>query len=470
MQIVLQSFGPIKTFTFDLAKEFHIIVGENSVGKSYAMTMVYLILKTLLSLETRNIQVALDFEAFSELEQIDQAVDRLSSVPLSASRSANEAVEIAFRYLFETYFLGQLRESIANTFDPIGVLQNATSQDEFRLTISSKRCTIVLHLDREEISVKSLEFSEIYIVKGAKTYRSTTNTNEGRVLYHNTIDPKHIKTALLSEAFQILSGMAAEVGARFSSIHYLPASRSGLYRALTAFGQIVAEFAKKRTLSTKPIYLPSIPEPLSDYFINLASIALDTGRYEGSPLNQVAQSIEKEILHGQVEFDSETKRIFFAPDKTELRLDLAVTSSMVSELSPIVAYLRHILTVPMRPSAGAKRRQTSAKSLIVIEEPEAHLHPKVQTMLVEQLVALTKIGITVVLTSHSNYIFNKTSNLVISGTLPSKSVAATLFRMTNEGSEGRPLAVDQYGIDEENFVETAEALYMEKAEALEVNA
>lgn len=100
MQIVLQSFGPIKTFTFDLAKDFHLIVGENNVGKSYAMTMVYLILKTLLSLEIRNIQIALDFESsFSEVEPIAQALKRLTSEPLSASRPADEAVSAALQYV-----------------------------------------------------------------------------------------------------------------------------------------------------------------------------------------------------------------------------------------------------------------------------------------------------------------------------------------------------------------------------------
>lgn len=103
---------------------------------------------------------------------------------------------------------------------------------------------------------------------------------------------------------------------------------------------------------------------------------------------------------------------------------------------------------------------------MIIEEPEAHLHPEAQVKLIEQLLALSKIGVKVVLTSHSDYIYNKLSNLVSVGGLAPESVAATLFTMGEHGSEGKPLAVDTYGIDDENFVDAAEALYMEKAEAL----
>jgi predicted ATPase len=405
VHITLKFFGPIKSFKFDLAKDFHIIVGENSVGKSYAMTMVYLILKTFLSLETRNIGSALKLDALTELEKIDEAALDLARVTYNQSQLADKAVNAAFRHLVESYFLERLRESIANTFETVDVLQNANSDNEFLIVITSAHCNIKLCLENDKLAVKSVSIGHKYIVKGVVQYRSTRNVAEGRVLYHNTEDNSHIKSALLLEALDLLSQMAQDVYNHSRSIHFLPASRSGLYRALSAFGQIVAEFAKKRTLATKSISLPSIPEPLSDYFVDLASITVDRERFTESTLNRIARDIEKEILHGQVEFESRTKRILFSPDDTNLKLDLAVSSSMVSELSPIVAYLRHILTVPTRPSPRAVKRRASAKALIIIEEPEAHLHPKVQAMLVKHLVELTKLGVKVVLTSHSNYIW-----------------------------------------------------------------
>ena len=47
MIIELQNFGPIKSFKFDTSKDMHAIFGKNNIGKSYAISAVYLILKGL---------------------------------------------------------------------------------------------------------------------------------------------------------------------------------------------------------------------------------------------------------------------------------------------------------------------------------------------------------------------------------------------------------------------------------------
>ncbi len=46
MKITIENFGPIHHCEFDLDKDFHLIVGENNVGKSYAVKIIYIILKS----------------------------------------------------------------------------------------------------------------------------------------------------------------------------------------------------------------------------------------------------------------------------------------------------------------------------------------------------------------------------------------------------------------------------------------
>jgi predicted ATPase len=70
------------------------------------------------------------------------------------------------------------------------------------------------------------------------------------------------------------------------------------------------------------------------------------------------------------------------------------------------------------------------------------------------------------MTSHSNYIFNATSNLVMDNKIPADKFEAVLFKMTEEGSVAQNMATDEYGIDDDNFIDVAESLYEEKIEII----
>ena len=43
MKIKIVNFGPIKEFEFDLSKKLIVTYGDNNIGKSYAMQVVYLL-------------------------------------------------------------------------------------------------------------------------------------------------------------------------------------------------------------------------------------------------------------------------------------------------------------------------------------------------------------------------------------------------------------------------------------------
>jgi predicted ATPase len=103
--------------------------------------------------------------------------------------------------------------------------------------------------------------------------------------------------------------------------------------------------------------------------------------------------------------------------------------------------------------------------LIFIEEPEAHLHPETQVKLMVVFARLAKDNkIKLVMTSHSNYMFNKASNLVMDNKIDKEKFSAVLFEPTPEGSIARLLETDEYGIEDENFIDTAESIYEERIE------
>ena len=136
-------------------------------------------------------------------------------------------------------------------------------------------------------------------------------------------------------------------------------------------------------------------------------------------------------------------------------LELSLTSSMVSELAPLVCYLKYIVAF------------AESKSLLFIEEPEAHLHPEVQVQLLEILAKLVKTNVKLVMTCHSNYMFNQMNNLILDGTIANTSTQVIVLKNTNEGSEAVNMPVNRLGIADENFVETAEAIFNRKLEIIE---
>ena len=114
----------------------------------------------------------------------------------------------------------------------------------------------------------------------------------------------------------------------------------------------------------------------------------------------------------------------YRPDGWDNDLRLMNTSSMVSELTPVVLYLRHVVM----PS-----------EVLIIEEPEAHLHPAMQVEFVRHLAAAVRAGIRIVITTHSEWVLEELSNLVHLSNLPQS-------QRQGIGGANYALTPDQLGI------------------------
>ena len=215
--------------------------------------------------------------------------------------------------------------------------------------------------------------------------------------------------------------------------------------------------ARSRIFLTSKIEIPSISEPISDYFLNLNNI---DGSIISETYSEYFEKIEKDILKGTIGFNKITRKYHYIPDNNpHMSFDLSATSSMISEIAPIIAHLKYIIPT----------EKEDKKSILFIEEPEAHLHPEIQILLLEYFVKLSKGNLKIVMTSHSNYIFNKLSNLLIAKEISPDRLSVSLMKMTPEGSvvqEG-DMQMDEYGIEDNNFVDVAEQLYEERMQLLE---
>ena len=149
---------------------------------------------------------------------------------------------------------------------------------------------------------------------------------------------------------------------------------------------------------------------------------------------------------------------------------------MVAELAPLIFYLQFILpikagerydTLNINPISGNIKSKEEA--LLIIEEPEAHVHPELQIKLMEVLIKLilqTSMKVKLLITTHSDTMLDKLSNALIKGEIGQDRVQIQHLVMGPKGSyNAGDMTPTKEGIEDNNFTEAMNTLFNERADA-----
>ena len=185
-------------------------------------------------------------------------------------------------------------------------------------------------------------------------------------------------------------------GAVARPVHYLPADRAGV---MHAHGVVVSSLIGRASRAGFDVEspLPTLSGVLTDFLEGLIELGNER---ETTESGQLADRLETDILGGSVGVQKSTvgyPSFHYRPAKWRREIALMNTSSMVSELAPVVLYLRHVVR---------------AGDVLIIEEPESHLHPEMQVAFTRLLATVVKAGIRVVVTTHSEWVLEALANLV----------------------------------------------------------
>lgn len=474
MKVSICNFGPIKEFTIDLYNNLTFIYGKNNIGKSYAIMLNYLILKHLIDLELRIYPPMRLY--YRENEPVRHRVKRDEFAPLlrkvneqisgHKDISIKEEVEALIEDMLGGILIRPLEESLSTSFPDINSMTNKHTTDRLKITVDFKHLSFDIVIKDRRLAAENVFYKEDLVVRKSKRPQRShyDSARQMEVFYYS--EPEHFLDAITRFLFHSIWMCSTEVNGVFSDVYFLPASRSGLYQALNAFSQIIAELAKKRSFLSTKIELPGISVPVSDYFLRLSDV--NVRLRSSKETAKSASEIETKLLNGEITFDPTSKKILYKPHGIDVVVEMTAASSMVAEISPIVLYLKHIIGVDMDgPRHRRLHGDSKGKPLLFIEEPEAHLHPEAQTVLMDIFGNLVKSGVSVVVTSHSNYMFSKLNNLILSGKIKIQEIGAYLLYQTAEGSIGKSMDMNQLGIDDENFSRVSEALYNESVSLLD---
>lgn len=261
----------------------------------------------------------------------------------------------------------------------------------------------------------------------------------------------------------------------YRGAYYLPADRTGIMHSHQVVVSALLQSATTAGLRRSPD-IPILSGVLADFLDQLIEMSGERGhrrsrseRHATRSSELLAKRLERDVLKGAVRMEnvgSGYPSFDYLPDGWHSTLPLMRASSMVSELAPVVLYLRHLV----RPG-----------DVLVIEEPESHLHPAMQVALTRQLAALVRAGIRVIVTTHSEWLLQELANLVRASQLPESEragiaggdvalnpsqVGAWLFQPnpTEESSTVRPIGLDESGLYPSDFEDVAVAMHNEWAE------
>ena len=198
-----------------------------------------------------------------------------------------------------------------------------------------------------------------------------------------------------------LSLFASLVQPLWKNAYYLPADRTGVMHSHQVVVSTLIQNAT--TAGLRPSRdVPMLSGVLADFLNYLISI----GRRRPPHRNRVETGLERGILNGTVRLDrteTDYPEFLYRPSGWKDDLPLMRASSMVSELAPVVLYLRHLV---------------EPGDVLIIEEPEAHLHPAMQAAFARELARLVRSGVRIILTTHSEWFLEQIGNLVRLSDLP----------------------------------------------------
>ena len=466
--IRLRNIGPIEEGEVRL-HPLTVLIGKNNTGKTYAAQAVY--------------------SAFKALEQVngrpdpllsDEEVEELMDTYLGGSASGESDTDLggSIRSKAERWTTDLLRQAGHDLEERLKVyfdikeleeLQRWDSESEMDVSVSVEVLGESCALYGLGKSVPPAGVGDLLSVRSGGLRRGMLRrylprhhpeyADEGRF-------PRFARVRLSRELARLIwtEQFLPSVGLG-GNAYYLPAGRSGLLEAWTDVVRLRLQHERDRLALTG-----REPAALGGVALDFLSDLLPLMRYKRSrkpAIRMASEAVDRleQLIAGEVELGhgrDKVPSLIYSHKGREISLQRA--SSMVAEVAPLLSWVKHIL----RPG-----------DLLLIDEPEAHMHPEAILAVAESLVALAGAGVRVLCTTHSSEFLRQVSNCMLrsqgaehaSGGSPISPDDLGVYRFEDtEAAGGTRIVAEsidpEWGISETEHVAVAERLARETEELL----
>ena len=460
VRITVKNFGPIEKAEIDL-RPLTVFVGESNTGKTYLAALIYALHQHL--------------RGISKFPWADFVASQLSFAYRFHSPNRREEIEKELLKALEKLNTPKRPFKFADLPQQMSSRSQSILTDQEGFTYELQRC-----FDLESVS-KLIRFTgsqnnqlkvSLSVGEGDQTYwdfeaRATGSADPTITGYINPdmilLDTNDAmrktefnETSDVERLFQALSGR------RWRSVdsYYLPAARSGIMESRDVLATALIKRATRIDLDR--LEVSTFSGMIADFLEQI--VQYKARKRSSTRISRVAEQLETELLEGKIAVKHHSPEAYpeflYRPEQAKEGLRMSHSSAMVSELAPLVLFLRGIV---------------KQGDLLIIEEPESHLHPGAQTKIAQTLARLVRAGVRVLITTHSNYLLQQIGNLIREGELrklgESTSESADYLKEEEVGAwwfhKNKPVTELPFdlteGIEPEDHLDIAEDLYNRSA-------